>query len=68
MYEECLKEEEGLQKTANDLIFIGKPIEFDEDAFFASLKELKVLAYEDGADIRNAVKKIVPSYRGGKSV
>ena len=44
------------------------PIEFDEDAFFESLKELKVLAYEDGADIRNAVKKIVPSYRGGKSV
>lgn len=68
MYEECLKEEEGLQKTANDLIFIGKPIEFDEDAFFASLKELKVLAYEDGADIRNAVKKIVPSYQSGKSV
>lgn len=37
MYEECLKEEEGLQKTANDLIFIGKPIEFDKELFFENL-------------------------------
>lgn len=66
MYEECLKEEEGLQKTANDLIFIGKPIEFDEEAFFESLTELKKLAYEDGSDVRQMVKDIVPSYVGEK--
>lgn len=63
MYEECLRKEEGLEKTANDLIFIGKPIEFDEEAFFMSLKELKKLAYEDGNGIRKAVKEIVPSYQ-----
>ena len=63
MYEECLRKEEGLEKTANDLIFVGKPIEFDEEAFFVSLKELKKLAYEDGNGIRKAVKEIVPSYQ-----
>lgn len=68
MYEECLRKEEGLQKTANDLIFIGKPIEFDEEAFFVSLKELKKQAYEDGNGIKKAVKEIVPSYQGGKDV
>ncbi|MDD6069909.1 MAG: polysaccharide biosynthesis protein, partial [Clostridiales bacterium] len=62
MYEECLKEEEGVQKTQNDLIYIGKPIEFDEETFFKSLMELKQLAYEDGTDIRMMVKEIVPSY------
>ena len=66
MYEECLKKEEGLQKTANDLIFIGKPIEFDEEAFFDSLTELKKLAYEDGTDVRQMVKEIVPSYVGSR--
>ena len=65
MYEECLKKEEGLQKTDNDLIFIGKPIEFDEEAFFKELTELKKLAYEDGTDVRQMVKEIVPSYRRG---
>ena len=63
MYEECLRKEEGLEKTANDLIFIGKPIEFDEEAVLMSLKELKKLAYEDGNGIRKAVKEIVPSYQ-----
>ena len=66
MYEECLRKEEGLQKTANDLIFIGKPIEFDEEKFFDELVVLKKLAYEDGTDIKQAVKEIVPSYQGTK--
>lgn len=68
MYEECLKEEEGLQKTENELIFIGKPIEFDEQEFFEELTELKKQAYEDGGAIKQAVKKIVPSYQGEKGI
>lgn len=62
MYEECLKEEEGLQKTANDLIFIGKPIEFDREKFFEQLVDLKKKAYEDDPEMKNVVSKIVPSY------
>lgn len=68
MYEECLRKEEGLQKTQNDLIFIGKPIEFDEKKFFEELTELKKQAYEDGTDIRKAVREIVPSYVGASKM
>ena len=66
MFEECLKEEEGLQKTANDLIFIGKPIDFDRDEFFAQLADLKKTAYEDDPQMKQVVEKLVPSYRAEK--
>lgn len=63
MYEECLKEEEGLLKTANDLIFIGKPISFDQTLFFEQLVELKKSAYEDNPEMKGLVKRLVPSYK-----
>lgn len=63
LFEECLKEEEGLAKTANNLIFIGKPIEFDEDEFFENLKDLKATAYDDNPEMKQVVKQIVPSYQ-----
>ena len=36
LYEEKLMAEEGLTKTDNDLIHIGKPIPFDTDEIFTS--------------------------------
>ncbi len=63
MFEECLKEEEGLQKTANDRIFIGKPLEYDDEKFFADLVRLKEVAYKEGSDMKREVKAIVPSYQ-----
>lgn len=60
MYEECLKEEEGLQKTDNNLIFIGKPIEFDAEEFFGKLEILKQEAYKESSEIRSLVEEIVP--------
>lgn len=63
LFEECLREEEGLAKTENNLIFIGKPIEFDELKFFETLADLKVKAYEDDPDMKYVVKEIVPSYQ-----
>lgn len=62
MYEECLREEEGLQKTQNDLIFIGKPIEFDEDKFFENLVDLKAAAYADDPNMKKLVTEFVPTY------
>lgn len=62
MFEECLKEEEGLKKTANNLIFIGKPLAFDETEFFERLVDLKKTAYEDDPQMKAVVKQIVPSY------
>lgn len=66
MFEECLKEEEGLQKTENDLIFIGKPIKFDVSAFFEHLVDLKKTAYEDNPEMKRVVENLVPSYRANE--
>lgn len=63
MYEELLMEEEGLKKTANKMIFIGKPIEFDEDIFKEQLKKLGEDAVSETADIRKSVKAIVNTYQ-----
>lgn len=40
LFEEKLMDEEGLSRTENDLIHIGKPLEFDMDEFFSGLKHL----------------------------
>ena len=62
LYEEMLMDEEGLQDTENNLIHIGKPIELDEDKFMQQLEELKEYVVTEPEDIREYVKKIVPTY------
>jgi len=62
MYEERLMEEEGMQKTPNQMISIGKPIQLDEEKFLAQLKELAEYVVQEPEDIREYVKKIVPTY------
>lgn len=62
MYEELLMNEEGLKETANKMIFIGKPIEFDEEVFRSQLVELEREAVDENSDIRAAVEKIVTTY------
>lgn len=63
MYEELLMNEEGLTKTANEMIFIGKPIEFDVDELKGQLEELEKLAVNESDDIRTMIKEIVPTYQ-----
>ena len=63
LYEELLMDEEGLEATANNLIHIGKPIDINEDDFFAGLEELSEIMYDDNADVRRVVKKIVKAYK-----
>jgi len=63
LYEELLMDEEGLQDTANKMIHIGKPIELDEEKFFAVLKKMKEESKNESADIRYLVKEIVPTYQ-----
>ena len=62
LYEELLMSEEGLQDTENNLIHIGKPIEFDEEKFLVQLKELKELAETDDENIRFKVQEMVSTY------
>ena len=54
--------EEGLKETANKMIFIGKPIEFDEEEFRRQLDILEQEAVNEDGDIRAEVMKIVPTY------
>ncbi len=63
LYEEKLMNEEGMRKTANERIHIGRPIPFDANEFFAQLNELMGAAYENREDIRDMVAKIVVTYR-----
>ncbi len=62
LYEEKLMAEEGLTKTRNDLIFIGKPIPFDTEALLRELPVLMEAAYGNVPDIREKVVKLVSTY------
>ncbi|MBR5322499.1 MAG: polysaccharide biosynthesis protein [Clostridia bacterium] len=62
LYEELLMGEEGLQATDNQLIHIGKPIEFDEEHFYGVLHNMKHCMGDDTIDMRLLVKEIVPTY------
>ena len=67
LYEEMLMSEEGLTATKNKSIFIGQPIDIDEEAFFLTLKALKEESRNEAADIRPLVQKIVPTYNYKKN-
>ena len=62
LYEEILTKEEGLQKTQNDLIYIGKPLEFNEVHFLSELRRLEQAAIDERFDVKEIVSEIVPTY------
>lgn len=62
LYEELLMNEEGLTDTANKLIHIGKPIEFDERKFYTQLNELKKAVDQECEDVRPLIQEMVPTY------
>ena len=62
LYEELLMEEEGLKGTENELIHIGRPLEFQEEEFLKDLEELYQEAYAETNQMKRIVKKIVPTY------
>ena len=62
LYEERLMKEEGLKKTANDMISIGKPIKFDEKTLIDKIEELYKLARKESEGMKDLVKELVPTY------
>lgn len=62
LYEEILMDEEGLRETENALIHIGKPIEFDEAAFFDRLERLYEEVYNEVPNIKEIISDLVPTY------
>ena len=66
LYEELALEEESNERrmTANNKIFVTKPLEMDDELFEHKLEELKVAKEEE---IRGLLKEIVPNYVEQKS-
>lgn len=62
LYEERLMAEEGIQKTENDLIYIGKPVPFDVQKFLRQLQILSKACYTNSENIVELVKQIVPTF------
>lgn len=62
LFEELLMDEEGLTKTANKLIYIGKPIQLDEEIFYEQLHALHDAAVDETKNIRKLVQEMVPTY------
>ena len=63
LYEEKLMAEEGLTKTENDLIHIGRPIPFDTHEFLQELQDLMLASYKNKDDIKERVAKVVTIYK-----
>lgn len=61
LYEEILMDEEGLEKTENKLIFIGKPIHLKED-FEESLDDLIQSACQNVSNIKELTESICETY------
>ena len=68
LYEELLLNEEGIKKTDNKKIYIGKPIEFNNETFLESLKELYYVAHKNRKqDVERLIADIVPTFHHAKN-
>jgi FlaA1/EpsC-like NDP-sugar epimerase len=63
LYEELLMAEEGAKRTRNEKIYIGNPIEFDEEKFSQELRHIvKVCENNDSETTRKVLNQIVKFY------
>ncbi|MCR5625446.1 MAG: polysaccharide biosynthesis protein [Lachnospiraceae bacterium] len=62
LFEELLMDEEGMKKTDNNLIYIGHPIEMDDNLFRKQLELLNEESKQESNNIKKIVSEIVPTY------
>lgn len=62
LYEELLMSEEGLLRTDNDKIWIGRPLELCDD-LFARINELNRCAADNDDEIKLKVAELVSTYK-----
>lgn len=62
LYEELLLKEEGLQKTENKKIFVGKPADLSFNEIIMRVNALKN-CLNDPDNIRECMAKVVPTYQ-----
>ena len=66
LYEEKLMMEEGLRRTPNRKILIGKPIEIEKEQFWQALDQLRELCQHNNNDFLELFCKLVPTYHPEK--
>ena len=63
LYEELLISEEGIQKTQNDLIYVARPMDFDSEALFEKIEEIRgVIETAPPTEIVDIIKELVPTF------
>ena len=63
LYEELLMKEEGLKKTDNNKIFIGKQMTIDTDKFTADLEDMRAICQtNDKEKVIEKLKVLVPTF------
>lgn len=62
LFEELLMQDEGLDKTPNELIYIGHFNDFDRNTLMEELKELDTACHANSPEIRSILQKLVPTY------
>ena len=69
LYEELMMNDEQLQKTQNDKIFVGHFVDFDKNALHNELEELKSIANNNAlaqsemlAALEAKISELVPTF------
>ncbi len=63
LYEERLMDEEGLNKTQNKKISIGKPLEIDSDILYKKIEQILIEANLETEKMKELVHDLVPTYK-----
>ena len=66
LYEELLMDEEGIKETIHEKIYIGKPMELDEEKILENINELKIGLNNSNGFTKEMLQKIVTTYTPGK--
>lgn len=67
LYEELLMDEEGMTKTDNDLIYVGKPIKMNDTEFKTQLHMLDEVSSNNVDNINEVVASVVKTYKPKKA-
>ncbi|WP_397354982.1 polysaccharide biosynthesis protein [Paenibacillus sp. N3.4] len=62
LYEELLLNEEAIQNTTHDRIFVGSPLKISQSELAIEIKRLEKAIGEEQGTVREAVKVLVPSF------
>lgn len=67
LYEEILMDEEGMEKTPNDKICIGHPIDINEEKFWNGIEKLREFAWDNDKErIEDVLCEMVDTFHHNK--